>query len=46
MKAITGVVTAAVNGKELISWESSLHKRDLKHQIETFMAKPFVKGRS
>lgn len=29
---------AAVNGEELISWESSLHKGDLKYQIETFMA--------
>lgn len=29
---------AAVNGEELISWEPSLHKGDLKRQIETFMA--------
>lgn len=46
MKAITRVVTVAGNRKELISWESSLHKRDLKYQIETFMAKPFAKRRS
>lgn len=35
-----------MNREELISWESSLHKRDLKYQIETFIAKPFVKRRS